>query len=96
VEFQANGKEATQTAKFIRPRKKRGRPKGAVSKPRMIGAVALRKVFRRVQDQLKARGLTPHQLPSNDLLASKLVDWLSDEKIDDFVKGWVKTVVTPS
>ena len=62
------------------------RKKGSVGKARSIEAEDLREVLKPIYDELEKAGVSDAQLPSNEALASKLLDFHDHAK----VKKWVK------
>jgi hypothetical protein len=67
-----------------------GRKKGSISTPRNIPAEELREILKPIFNKLRKARVPEMQLPSNEALVSKLLDWIDQEKVDDFVNTYAK------
>ncbi len=70
-----------------------GRVKGSVSKDRSIDAEALREVLQPIYEILRDRGVNDEDLPNNEDLVSRLLDFIDEEAIVDWAHKyaeWIK------
>jgi hypothetical protein len=66
------------------------RTKGSLGKDRAIDAKKLRDVLKPIYDKLRNAGVQEESLPSNDLLVAKLLDFLDEDQIDNWVNDYAR------
>jgi hypothetical protein len=59
--------------------------KGAIHKGRVIGARKLREFLKPIHARLRRAGVPKSRLPDNDAIVSKLLDFVDDEKVQDWI-----------
>jgi hypothetical protein len=70
-----------------------GRVKGSITKERSIDAEALREVLKPIYENLKAKGVNDADLPSNEDLVDRLLNFIDEKAVDDWgnqYAEWVK------
>lgn len=70
-----------------------GRVKGSISKDRSIDAEALREVLKPIYEKLRENEVADADLPSNEDLVARLLDFIDEKAIDDWsgkYADWVK------
>jgi hypothetical protein len=70
-----------------------GRVKGSITKDRSIDAEALREVLKPIYEKLREKGVTDTDLPNNEDLVDRLLDFIDEKAIDDWAgeyAEWVK------
>lgn len=71
-----------------------GRVKGSISKDRSIDAEALREVLKPIYEKLRDKGVNDSDLPNNEDLVDRLLDFIDENAIDgwaDNYAAWVKS-----
>ena len=70
-----------------------GRAKGSIVKDRTFKAVDLREALKPIHEELRAKGVSDADLPSNEYLANKLIELIDPKAVkklaDDYAK-WVE------
>ncbi len=69
-----------------------GRKKGSVGKNRSVPADELRDVLKPVFAKLEKAGVPRERLPRNDAIVSKLLEWIDDKKVDDWIAMYAKAM----
>jgi len=72
---------------------KMGRVKGSITKERSIDAQPLRKVLKPIYENLRDKGVNDADLPSNEDLVDRLLNFIDDKAIDEWgdkYAEWVK------
>jgi len=70
-----------------------GRVKGSITKDRSIDAEALREVLKPIYEKLRAKGVSDADLPNNEDLVDRLLDYIDENAVDEWVNkyaAWVK------
>jgi len=70
-----------------------GRVKGSITKERSIDAEALREVLKPIYENLKAKGVNDADLPSNEDLVDRLLNFIDEKAVDEWgdqYAQWVK------
>lgn len=71
-----------------------GRVKGSITKDRSIDAEALREVLKPIYEQLRAKGVSDADLPSNEDLVDRLLEFIDEKAVDEWsgkYADWIKT-----
>jgi hypothetical protein len=69
------------------------RTKGSISKDRSLDAEALREVLKPIYAKMREKGVSDSDLPDNEELVGRLIEFIDDSAIDQWVDkyaGWVK------
>jgi len=70
-----------------------GRAKGSIIKDRTVKAEDLREALKPIHEELRAKGVSDEDLPSNEYLVKKLTELIDPKAVkklaDDYLK-WVK------
>ena len=64
------------------------RTKGSVAKPRNLDPIDLRELLKPIHDRLVAKGVPEYRLPSNTALASHVLDWVDDNKVNAWIDAF--------
>ena len=70
-----------------------GRVKGSISKDRSIDADALREVLKPIYEKLRDKGVNDADLPNNEDLVDRLLDFIDEEPVNNWVDQyaeWIK------
>lgn len=69
------------------------RVKGSITKDRSIEAEALREVLKPIYEKLRDKGVSDADLPSNEDLVDRLLNYIDQAAVDEWVgkyADWVK------
>ncbi len=70
-----------------------GRVKGSITKDRSIDAEALREVLKPIYENLRDKGVSDTDLPSNEDLVDRLLEFIDEKALDEWGQkyaDWVK------
>jgi len=56
----------------------------------MFDAEELREILKPIYDKLVKKGVPEERLPSNETLVSHILDWVDDDKVNDWIDGFSK------
>jgi hypothetical protein len=68
------------------------KPKGSISKARSFDAGTLREILKPIHDKLSKAGVPEARMPSNEAIVSKLLSWLDQDKVAEWVKKYAETM----
>ena len=68
------------------------RSKGSIGKPRSFDPHDLRQILKPIHDKLAKAGVREERMPGNDMIVSKLLDWIDTKKVDEWVRNYAKTM----
>ncbi|HVU05476.1 MAG TPA: hypothetical protein VHE30_27200 [Polyangiaceae bacterium] len=76
---------------LILKKKRKGRPKGAISKARRLPAKDFKEPLKKVHRLLRAHGLEKRHSPSNDSIIAMIPKWIDWDKAREWAISFVKT-----
>jgi hypothetical protein len=68
------------------------RTKGAIHKPKSLDPGELREVLKPIHEKLRKAGVPDERMPSNEALVSKILDWIDDKEVGQWVADYAKTM----
>ncbi|MDT3457338.1 hypothetical protein ROV96_19630 [Stenotrophomonas pavanii] len=69
-----------------------GRVKGSITKDRSIDAEALREVLKPIYEKLREKGVSDTDLPNNEDLVDRLLDFIEEKNVDDWATSYADWV----